>query len=213
MADMKPRQEKVPSSPLTSVDSSFLKTLVGYNTRRATLKILSVFTERMDALALKPVEFSILSLIGRNPGLTPSQLCAELGLLVWQDAMLATFDPPRELDDVIAREVATLLAAHSGNPALAVLSGGSETLQRPEMLGIRTEDRDVPVIDQVLRDVVASRGDVVYVRSSPAPPPRCTRTPRNRPASRGCCTAATSPHRATWSRPAGYPCCSRSSST
>ena len=49
MADMKPRQEKVPSSPLTSVDSSFLKTLVGYNTRRATLKILSVFTERMDA--------------------------------------------------------------------------------------------------------------------------------------------------------------------
>lgn len=96
--------------------------------------------------------------------------CAELGLLVWQDAMLATFDPPRELDDVIAREVTTLLAAHSGNPALAVLSGGSETLQRPEMLGIRAEDRAVPVIDQVLRDVVAPRGDVVYVRSSPAPP-------------------------------------------
>jgi hypothetical protein len=81
MASMKQRQEKVPSSPLTSVDSSFLKTLVGYNTRRATLKILGVFTERMDALSLKPVEFSILSLIGRNPGLTPSQLCVELGLL------------------------------------------------------------------------------------------------------------------------------------
>ncbi len=96
--------------------------------------------------------------------------CAELGLLVWQDAMLATFDPPRELNDVIAREVATLLDAHSGNPALAVLSGGSETLQRPEMLGIRAEDRGVPVIDQVLRDVVGVHADVVYVRSSPAPP-------------------------------------------
>ena len=59
--------------------------------------------------------------------------CAELGLLVWQDAMLATsFDPPRELDDVIARWVTTLLAAALGNPHWRCSSGGSETLQRPD---------------------------------------------------------------------------------
>jgi hypothetical protein len=52
MASMKQRQEKAPSSPLTSVDSSFLKTLVGYNTRRATLKILGVFTEHRHEFSL-----------------------------------------------------------------------------------------------------------------------------------------------------------------
>jgi len=39
------------------------------------------FDERMAALDLKPVEFSILSVVGRNPGVTPSQLCAELAVL------------------------------------------------------------------------------------------------------------------------------------
>ena len=118
MADMKPRQEKVPSSPLTSVDSSFLKTLVGYNTRRATLKILSVFTERMDALALKPVEFSILSLIGRNPGLTPSQLCAELGLLPPNlTKMLARLDQR----DLVEREQKYRLLAENSSDVVALV--------------------------------------------------------------------------------------------
>ena len=115
---MKQRQEKVPSSPLTSVDSSFLKTLVGYNTRRATLKILSVFTERMDALALKPVEFSILSLIGRNPGLTPSQLCAELGLLPPNlTKMLARLDQ-RDLVQAADKRAVCLSLSPSGQALL-----------------------------------------------------------------------------------------------
>ena len=78
---MKSRTHATDESPRTEIDSSFLKTLVGYNTRRAALRIMDVFTERMDALGLTQVEFSALSIIGRNPGVTPSQLCAELGLL------------------------------------------------------------------------------------------------------------------------------------
>ncbi|MGB4059311.1 MAG: MarR family transcriptional regulator [Burkholderiaceae bacterium] len=65
----------------TGIDSSFLKTLLGYNARRAAVAIMALFDERMAALGLKPVEFSVLCLIGRNPGVTPSQLCAELALL------------------------------------------------------------------------------------------------------------------------------------
>lgn len=72
---------ETPAEAPTGIDSSFLKTLLGYNTRRATLAIVALFDERMAALDLKPVEFSILCLIGRNPGVTPSQLCAELALL------------------------------------------------------------------------------------------------------------------------------------
>jgi DNA-binding MarR family transcriptional regulator len=69
------------AAPIERIDSSFLKTLLGYNTRRATVSILTLFTQRMEQLDLKPVEFSILSLVGRNPGVMPSQLCAELNLL------------------------------------------------------------------------------------------------------------------------------------
>ncbi len=65
----------------TGIDSRFLKTLLGYNARRATVSIMALFDERMATLDLKPVEFSVLCLIGRNPGITPSQLCAELALL------------------------------------------------------------------------------------------------------------------------------------
>lgn len=76
-----PSPSPSPAPVPVTVDSSFLRTLVGYNTRRATLRIFEVFTHRMEELALKPVEFSILCLIGRNSGVTPSQLGAELGLL------------------------------------------------------------------------------------------------------------------------------------
>lgn len=78
---MKSRKNEPVAVVPETVDSGFLQTLVGYNTRRATLKILDLFAQRMAPLELNEVEFSILSLIGRNPGLTPSQLCAELGLL------------------------------------------------------------------------------------------------------------------------------------
>jgi DNA-binding MarR family transcriptional regulator len=64
-----------------SVDSSFLRGLLGYNTRRATLKVFDVFDARTRSYGLKPVEFSVLHLIGRNPNISHGQLCAELALL------------------------------------------------------------------------------------------------------------------------------------
>lgn len=67
--------------PCERVDSSFLRGLLGYNTRRATLKIFDLFASRTGTFGLKPVEFSVLSLIGRNPNVSPGQLCAELALL------------------------------------------------------------------------------------------------------------------------------------
>ena len=96
--------------------------------------------------------------------------CAQLGLMVWQDAMQATFDPPAEMSELVVREVAGLLGAVSGNPALTVVSGGSETLQRPEMLGLERGAFDMPVVDSALPQLVAARAGVPYVRASPSPP-------------------------------------------
>ncbi|MDB5930824.1 MAG: transcriptional regulator, MarR family [Polaromonas sp.] len=68
------------STAVKTVDVSFLKTLVGYNARRASLAIVEVFMRRMAPYDLRIVDFSVLSLIGRNAGITSRQLCITLGI-------------------------------------------------------------------------------------------------------------------------------------
>ena len=63
------------------VDTSYLESLLGYNARRAALAVIEVFIERMAPYDLRPVDFSVLSLILHNPGITSRQLCASLGIL------------------------------------------------------------------------------------------------------------------------------------
>lgn len=53
---------------------------MGYNARRAALVIIEVFLERMAVYGLRPVDFSVLSLITHNPGITSRQLCATLSV-------------------------------------------------------------------------------------------------------------------------------------
>ncbi len=63
------------------IDTRYLETLLGYNTRRASLTIISRFIERMADFDLRPVDFSVLSLIGHNPGITARELCNALNIL------------------------------------------------------------------------------------------------------------------------------------
>jgi DNA-binding MarR family transcriptional regulator len=64
-----------------SIDASYLEGLIGYNARRAALTVIGVFLERMKPYGLRPVDFSTLSLIAHNPGVTARQLCHALGVL------------------------------------------------------------------------------------------------------------------------------------
>jgi DNA-binding MarR family transcriptional regulator len=70
-----------PPPAVEEVDTSFLETLLGYNARRAALAVIDVFVQRMEPFELKPVDFSVLSLVGHNPGITSRQLCTALGIL------------------------------------------------------------------------------------------------------------------------------------
>ena len=62
------------------VNTHYLETLVGYNARRAALAVIGRFLEEMQVYKLRPVEFSALSLIHHNPGITSRQLCNTLGM-------------------------------------------------------------------------------------------------------------------------------------
>ncbi len=64
-----------------AIDSHSLEILLGYNARRVALHIIERFVTEMAPFGLRPVGFSVLSLVNHNPGITARQLCAQLALL------------------------------------------------------------------------------------------------------------------------------------
>jgi DNA-binding MarR family transcriptional regulator len=63
------------------IDTSYLESLLGYNARRAAVEIIGLFLKRMAIYDLRPVDFSVLSLITHNPGISSRQLCSALNIL------------------------------------------------------------------------------------------------------------------------------------
>ncbi len=63
------------------MDASFLEGLIGYNARRAAIAVIGVFLERMAPYGMRVVDFSVLTLIAHNPGITSRQLSAALAIL------------------------------------------------------------------------------------------------------------------------------------
>lgn len=82
------KTQALPTAPLTGeandlieIDNRYLESLVGYNARRAALAIIGVFLQRMAPYGLRPVDFSVLTLIAHNPGITSRQICVTLDIL------------------------------------------------------------------------------------------------------------------------------------
>lgn len=115
------------------VNTRFLETLMGYNARRAALTIIAAFLKEMEVLQLRPVEFSVLSLIARNPGITSRQLCDVLDMLA-----------PNLVGMVNALERRGLIARHP-HPhdrravGLTVTAGGAELSRDGEKRATRLE--------------------------------------------------------------------------
>ena len=63
------------------VDTGILESLLGYHARRASLAVVGRFMEHMAPHGLRPVDFSVLTLIAQNPGITSRQICAALDIL------------------------------------------------------------------------------------------------------------------------------------
>ncbi len=102
--------------------------------------------------------------------------CDELGLLVWQDVMVANMDYPLADPDfagVMEAELAALLAALEGHPSTAVVCGGSEVGQQVAMLGLDPALAHEGVGHTLLPRAVAVAGaDVVVVPDAPSGGPR-----------------------------------------
>ncbi|HKD76964.1 MAG TPA: hypothetical protein VKB76_15770, partial [Ktedonobacterales bacterium] len=98
-------------------------------------------------------------------------LCDELGMLVWQDAMLANFDYPSsaEFRASLGAELEHLLDRTQLNPSLAVFCGGSEVLQQAAMFGLSQDRIDDSLYRSVIPELVQRKQpDLVYVANSPS---------------------------------------------
>lgn len=62
------------------LDLSGLESVVGYALRRAQLAVFEDFIRRFAAFELKPAQYSVLLVIGANPGRKQSEIAAALGI-------------------------------------------------------------------------------------------------------------------------------------
>lgn len=99
-------------------------------------------------------------------------LCDELGIMVWQDAMLANFDYPAKDESLrqhIVTEISQFLEAIALSPSLAVFCGGSEMYQQGAMLGLPEQIWKGTLTEEVLPELLAEkRPDAAYVANSPS---------------------------------------------
>jgi DNA-binding MarR family transcriptional regulator len=128
-----PREKTNDEGP-EALNTRYLEGLLGYNARRAALAIIEVFLDRMQAYDLRPVDFSVLSVIAHNPGVTSRQLCATLDIL-----------PPNFVNLLASLEKRSLVQRQphpSDKRAVALLltTEGSQLMRKAEQTARQLED-------------------------------------------------------------------------
>lgn len=111
----------------------FLEQLIGYHTRRASIKISSVFFEYMSIYSLSPVEFTILSIIKRNPGINAKLLCNKLGI---RPPNMATFMKDFEERKLISKTPSCLDKRTVG---ISLTKIGTKLIDKAEISAIKSD--------------------------------------------------------------------------
>lgn len=149
------------------LDTAFLETLIGYNARRAALTIIGTFMERMAVYGVRPVDFSVLSVIAHNPGITSRQLCACLGLL---PPNLVTMLNQLAQRDLVVRQP----HPHDGRAiALSLSSQGQAMMADAEASAYQLEIDATAALTDAQRATLKHLLKLVY-----APPAKATATAR-----------------------------------
>ncbi|MFN4360038.1 MAG: MarR family winged helix-turn-helix transcriptional regulator [Hylemonella sp.] len=150
-------RKPAPDTAVEQVDTSYLEGLVGYNARRATLVIVDAFLRNMAVYGLKPVEFSVLSLIAHNPGITSRQLCSTLNI-----------QPPNlvgMINQLQRREVITRRPhPHDGRAmGLHLTPAGRKLVKQAELTASELEDAATSRLSQTERKTLMQLLRKIYI--------------------------------------------------
>jgi DNA-binding MarR family transcriptional regulator len=72
--------EKTECKGRSAVDYGELNERIGYLLRRAQLAVFSDFFQTFNTFGISPAQYSILTVIGRNPGLSQTEVADALGI-------------------------------------------------------------------------------------------------------------------------------------
>lgn len=90
-----------PADAAPPLDQSVLLSLVGYNCRRAYITIMPLFEKRMAKFELRPVDFTVLSLLKANPNINQKRLSKAINV---SPPNLATLLDRLEQRDLVMRQ-------------------------------------------------------------------------------------------------------------
>ncbi|MDH4480136.1 MAG: MarR family winged helix-turn-helix transcriptional regulator [Rhodoferax sp.] len=116
------------------VDTRYLESLLGYNARMAALTAIKLFLDRLSGFGLRPVSFSVLSLIMHNPGITSRQLCKALGLQASNlVAMINEFENSGWIERHPHPQDGRAMGLHPTPPGLAMMQDAEATASQLEL--------------------------------------------------------------------------------
>ena len=140
------------------VDTLYLESLLGYNARRAALSIIEVFLQRMAVYDLRPVDFSVLSLITHNPGITSKQLSSSLNI---QPPNLVALVNGLEKKEMIIRRP----HPHDGRAmGLHLTDSGLEIMRNAEITAAELEISSTPNLSTAERKTLLRLLKKVYLK-------------------------------------------------
>lgn len=142
-----------------ALDYGFLPQLIGYHLRRAQLYLFSDFSRAVAHLQTTSGQYAVLTLIGRNPGLTQSALARAVD--VERSTMVAVIDSlqhrglvERRASPVDRRSYALVLTA-AGERLLAEVE--AEVRRHDRRMGERLSEPERATLIDLLRRVGPAR--------------------------------------------------------
>lgn len=130
-----PRPSKAARRSAPTIDLDDLPDHIGYVVRRAQVAIFQHIIRAMAPLGVRPGQFSVLTLIGANPGLKQTAICEALGI---RRANLVTLVNELERRGWIQR---TAVADDRRAQGLRLTARGRTTLARLRAMASRHERR------------------------------------------------------------------------
>lgn len=118
--------KKKPSA-VETVDFDCLPGLIGYQLRRAQVRVFNDFLETMAEERVTPGQFGVLAVIGANPGLSQSALARAVG--IERSTIVAVIDKleerglARRKASPVDRRSHALVLTHEGGAMLSRLKG------------------------------------------------------------------------------------------
>jgi DNA-binding MarR family transcriptional regulator len=148
------------AEPVPPLDQELLLSLVGYNCRRAYITIMPLFEKRMAKFELRPVDFTVLSLLKANPNINQKRLSKAINV---SPPNLATLLDRLEQRDLLMRQ---RNPQDRRSQTLVLTSAGMRMCTKAEKTAAELEEKATEALDHAERAELIRLLQKVFIPAS-----------------------------------------------